>query len=499
MKISSNQSGALTATKNLVDFDIPAGMTYDLSKSYMVIHSSIETTDTHTAATGGTAQYPQFSGGTGVYNVFLNYSDLNTGGAPVTNRNFKNKHLVRNVSMYSQKAGMVEDIRRSDVLQYNLDQFRDDVDTKVNSSYNQISSLLGANAQNGVRWSPYRRFSPEGLEVSDELDREIRVGLSEVMNSCKNIWDGQKYGNTRVHAELSLGSLVVEPRLAASDSIWAATDGGGGIARNAILAGAGGDVPGVTTTRAYVSLEDAPFYVSQKIQFTGTIDGTNVTGFVRQIVSIEHLATGQLKLLFDTSLATGAFSATAVTIKGVDAATSAVNFDSAELVLYVTQKAAPPQIAFTTYKTEEDSFAGGTQYNHQYYLESDVQNIFWGSRVRDKTLGFEQAISTYRIREGGQDKTDRDVKHGSSLHTSRISRSFANSNMRIKNLSQASMQNDSRVSHLLSTDGQAMLVPLFMIGETCEVTEMPKLLDVNIVATTAFNLITLFKQMVKIM
>jgi hypothetical protein len=35
MKISSNQSGALTATKNLVDFDIPAGMTYDLSKSYI--------------------------------------------------------------------------------------------------------------------------------------------------------------------------------------------------------------------------------------------------------------------------------------------------------------------------------------------------------------------------------------------------------------------------------------------------------------------------------
>ena len=45
MKISSNQSGAITASKNLIDFDLAGGMVYDLSKSYIVIHSSIETTD----------------------------------------------------------------------------------------------------------------------------------------------------------------------------------------------------------------------------------------------------------------------------------------------------------------------------------------------------------------------------------------------------------------------------------------------------------------------
>ena len=76
MKISSNQSGAITASKNLVDFDLPSGMVYDLSKSYMVIHSSIETTDTNPVAAGNA------SGGTGVYNCFLNYkqdtdSDIN--------------------------------------------------------------------------------------------------------------------------------------------------------------------------------------------------------------------------------------------------------------------------------------------------------------------------------------------------------------------------------------------------------------------------------------
>lgn len=510
MKISANQSGSLSATKNLVDFDISDGLTYDLSKSYIVVHSSIDTTDSHptaqtkTDAGGGTgtAQHPQFSGGTGVYNCFLNYNDGTN-----SNRNFKNKHLVKNVSMFSQKSGMVEDIKRSDVLQYNLDLFKDDVDTKVNASYNQISSLNGPNAEDGVRWSPHRRFSPLGTDKSDDLNREIRVGLSEVMNSCKNIWDGTKYGTTRVHAELNLGDLVVVQKLGSADGIWAATDGT--TARQKIKADAtGGEVITMTTARTYVNpAEDSPFYVGQKVQATGAITGgVDITGFVRQIVEIEHIASGTsegaLLLTFDTSWGTGTIpNDTTITLKGVDAATSPINFDSAELVLYVTDKVAPDQIAFTTYKTEEDAFQNGTNYNHQYYLESDVQNIFWGSRTNDKTLGFENDITSYRIRESGQDKTDRDVKHDSSLHQSRISRAFANSNMRVKDLSQAVMNNANRASHLLaSAAGQQIFdVPVYMIGETCEVTEMPKLLDVNIVSSGGLNLITLFKQMVKIM
>ena len=79
MKISSNQSGAITASKNLVDFDLPSGMVYDLSKSYMVIHSSIETTDTNLVASGNA------SGGEGIYNCFLNYKQ----DAELTH-NFKN-------------------------------------------------------------------------------------------------------------------------------------------------------------------------------------------------------------------------------------------------------------------------------------------------------------------------------------------------------------------------------------------------------------------------
>ena len=494
MKISSNQSGAITASKNLVDFDLPSGMVYDLSKSFIVLNSSIETTDTHVAPSAGGAT-PAQSGGVGVYNVGVQYND----GA-VTNRHFKNKSIVRNVSMFSQSVGMVEDIRRSDVLQYNLDLYRDDIDTQVNSSYNQVDSLFGANAINGVKWSTYRRFSPEGNEASDNLEREIRIDLKEVMNSCNNIYDGNKYGNTRIHAELNISQLETIETLKAADAIWTATDGTG--LRNGVKADAtAGDKQSITTVRLYDNpAEDSPFYVGQKITFEGTIGATpdNLDGFVRQITAIEHLATKALKLTFDKVLATGTIASdTAVTMKGCDAASSTLNIDSAELVLYVTSQAPPPSLMFTTYKTEEDSFAGGgTNYNHQYYLDSNVQNIFWGSRSSDKQLGFEEKINSYRIRESGVDKTDRDVTYGSSLHLRRLQRAFANSGMNIRNYTAGILLNESRISHLIGqTNG--VDTPVYMIGETTQVGEMPKLLDVNIVANAAFTNITLFKQELK--
>ena len=493
MKISSNQSGAITASKNLIDFDIPAGMVYDLSKSYMVIHSSIETTDVAASATN--------TGGNGIANVGLDLKN------PTPDRYFKNKHLIKNVSMFSQNVGMIENIKRSDVLQFNLDLYRDDIDTQVNASYNQVASLFGAQAQNGVKWSPHRRLTGIGTEPSDNLDREIRIGLKEVMNSCNNIWDGVKYGSTRIHAEVSVGNLVAVQQLKGNDTLWAATDGG--VARGLILphTDATKDNITITTSRTYTNpAEDSPFFVNQKIGFSaGTVGAagstTNLATLKRMIVGIKHIASGALELTFDTTLGTGVLASAALpAMVGVTLSDIDLNFDSAELVLYVTDKPPPPQIAFTTYKTEEDSFSGGgNNYNHQYYLDSDVQNIFWGSRATDDTLGFEQKVSTYRVREAGVDKTDRDITYGSALHTQRIIRAFGNSGMRIKNYTSGILNNGVRISHLIGDGTNPIKIPVNMIAETTAIGESPKLLDVNIVATGGFTLITLFKQVLKIM
>jgi hypothetical protein len=70
--------------------------------------------------------------------------------------------------------------------------------------------------------------------------------------------------------------------------------------------------------------------------------------------------------------------------------------------------------------------------------------------------------------------------------------------MPIRNYTAGILSNESRVSHLIGTTGNVAL-PAYMIAEPTQVTEMPKLLDVNIVANAGFKLITLFKQIVKVM
>ena len=511
MKISCNQSGALTGTKNLVDFDIP-NMAFDLSKSYIAVHSSVTTDDLHTAPATGTsasADYPQFSGGVGVYNCMLNYND----GTSV-NRHYANKHLVRNVSMYSQNAGMVEDIRRSDVLQFNMDNYTKDLDQKINASSVEVSSLFSADAKTGIRWSPHRRMEGEGTDKSENLDREIRINLKDVMKSCDNIWDGQKYGNTRIHAELSLAQLAVLQTLTKADGIWAGTDGGADatekIARSKVLADTD-NVPKTTLTmeRVYKNAEaSSPFYVGQKITCSGTIGTDDFTAGanhrVRVITGIAIAAEGvgeRITLTLDKALGTGAIATNgAVDVSGCDAVTPAVVFETAELVLYATDRSPPPQLAFKTYKTEEDNFTGsGNNYNHQYYLESEVQNVFWGSRASDKVLGMEQVVNSYRIRESGKDKTDRDVVYGSSLHKNRIQRAFNNSGMAVKDFGEAVLTNTARRSQIISDNGTSMKIPCFMIAETTDIAEQPKLLDVNIVANNGFSQISLFKEVVKVM
>ena len=132
----------------------------------------------------------------------------------------------------------------------------------------------------------------------------------------------------------------------------------------------------------------------------GTVGATSPanarTGYVRQIVGIDHNSDGTLLITLDLTLGVGAIAG--ITVTGEDSATKVANFDSAELVLYVTDKTPPPMLAFATYRLEEDSFYTGTHYNHQYYLESDVQKCFWGARSNDDVLAFDGVMTSYRMR-----------------------------------------------------------------------------------------------------
>ena len=128
------------------------------------------------------------------------------------------------------------------------------------------------------------------------------------MNSCNNLFDGNRFGNTRVHAELNIAQIVVAESLNTADDIFTATDG---VARGIMsdVAGAGTDQITLTTTRTYANpKEDSPFYVGMKIKVTaGTVGGYARTGYVRQIVGIDHNSDGTLLITLDLTLGARCF------------------------------------------------------------------------------------------------------------------------------------------------------------------------------------------------
>ena len=87
------------------------------------------------------------------------------------------------------------------------------------------------------------------------------------MNSCKNIYDGNRFGSTRIHAELNIAQLEVAESLGLADTdIWTTADGSLGgefaLARGAIKDDTTTSTDRIVleTERAYVNPdEDSPF------------------------------------------------------------------------------------------------------------------------------------------------------------------------------------------------------------------------------------------------
>ena len=71
--------------------------------------------------------------------------------------------------------------------------------------------------------------------------------------------------------------------------------------------------------------------------------------------------------------------------------------------------------------------------------------------------------------------------------------------MDVKDFGEAVLTNTARRSQIISDNGTSMKIPCFMIAETTDIAEQPKLLDVNIVANAGFSQISLFKEVLKVM
>lgn len=451
VKIPANEGGIFTANNNRVSFNIPDDKYYDLSKSYIQLMASAE---------------PEAGKGIVCSRMMYNFDD----GAP-HNAYHRNSVLIKNIN-FSNMAGTVENIQRSDILSSAMANYQEDDDAVISHEYQDLFKVQPTSQSVNSLFADLNR---EGDVTSRNVrSQPVRIRCSEVMNFWKTKqYNGMKYGKGRLEMELNIDKVKPVQLLGArgldgnADPAGAAFDAGSLIPwengtqklNNFInlTATIGSDGTKIqigegAVPHVFNRLEDqALFWVGQQITIKAVIGAANGkevtnldTGVVRTISAIEYnrgeLATsnpqvgmngaynnnGSVTLLLDSAILTAALSAaetlTGIQCVGVDAVISPFQVDFAELVLEEvampdTSAGADAPIAYTSYSTEEFDTALTQNFQRVFTCEPEAKTLYitapyynFGNADKIATHSYQADIESYRIRIDNKDTSNRNIE-----------------------------------------------------------------------------------------
>lgn len=284
IKLNSRQGGPFTQQQNLCDFDIPADGTYDLSNSYINVFARI-------SGTSGGTNYPNLPSNdqrtSTLANVAVNWKD-----SPA--RSFYNIAMVKNCSLSTEQAGVLEDIRRVDILKQNLNEYAMNTDQKESLDYTRLSGRID---QSGERSSIFSLLFKEGSQTSQIIPGRIQIPMSQLFELGKmKEYPATNLGKSRIHLEMNLDKFEV---VDATDPHQRQT-----LHKFATItnSSASATLPCTWTSLSpYSRKEDSCFYVGQRvsIKYTSnhTIAAANAAIFAVQDVT----ATNQFQTLKATA------------------------------------------------------------------------------------------------------------------------------------------------------------------------------------------------------
>jgi hypothetical protein len=514
---NTNNQGAGTShfpmNQKHLDFAIPANSgVYDLSNSYMVLNTTFralpQTADAD-AINGDKAQLVCFS-----YDHDGSATAGNGGGVAVVPRG----SLVRNIQLYSQNKGMIESLRRQNLLKNVRYNFEKTAREKFDDPYafneflqdsQQVNNTMASNKSQVVVLNTNVNQVIDANGSKDKADTELRIPLHQILDFAKiDEYDTNHYGQTNIHMELAMDKLVEHDLTKDVDlSTQNGFDGANPI-------GKGDDQNGnpasnfVILSQSIVDPEqECPFHVGQQCTVTSTDsnDGSvnAVDAYITQI-SHDHGGINQapptnskkITLFFNRNVVSAVANATTITVKskGTDRLSYDVNFAELVLVRKNNVPNPPKQIEYTAYSIEEDHGNSLTTHKKTYFVEPNAQTLYILATNANQDVPLPtQAINSYRISIDGVDQTgNRDIKLGSALHRERIQRAYDNMGVPYK---------DSRNAVVLKLTnqetGNAGVLPMSAIVETMPLTEKTKLVEVEIVGAGALEDITLYKQLIK--
>lgn len=457
-----------TGNKNLVDYHIPANSgVYNLRESYIALNvSNTVVNDQANNCTGHTLADTDHTRVT-----FVTYKEDATprfAGAPFLVPP-TTAVVVKNAQMVSSTKGVIESLRRVDMLranQYSYVRNTENLSSNVNGLI--LTTEYGSNtcenrqpyaecvnvdqsSTSTVNGQPYK---------SIYRDHEIRIPLSEIFNFCQyaEMYDSNIYGQTHINLECQFDKLIPgNSNTNLSTTRYRGTTGEGFLGQMADLANSsGGNYTNINkamtnTTFGLDGIELSPYYVGMKVKLDNSASANNVVAKVTTITSIviydgssdikigdqtiafgNDLAVagnkGKLLLEFDGSyldaLANGA-NANGLVLRtdnlgGND--TQSLTIQNVDLVAKMVRgsEPAPKQIEYNKFDLEEDSFAivQDKILNRYYDLPPNCDSV-WLLLTRNQTYAVgsdNEKIDKYRITIDNVELSNRDIEMHSQLH-----------------------------------------------------------------------------------
>ncbi len=496
-KIESIQSGPFTDKKNLIDFHIPGGRQYDMSKSYVNLRANITSTD---AAATGT--------GAGVYNWAFNWS--NDGGATAVQDSFKNNALVKNVRLTSATSGVLEDIRRNDVLRQQLYAYTDNEEDCVGVSYKELNQR---NLQGNIKVAPGVEFFSEGSTKSVQNIVDVVIPMSHLVELGRSsALPCDKLGQLRLHMEMNFDKWIV--------SQLQGTGSGSGAVGTAFQFGvesntrfddsatAVGDLTTITCSQPFINADCSPYWVGQKIEVKGTKNpGATAVATKTTITAIAYdVASQKITLTVAdtiTNLAAGETLQT-ITIDGVNAGSLSLEWTQAQAVIVENSAMeSVDELVYNTYTNEEDSGAGQVSFSRMYNVEAEAFNVLLclPDTASDLTCSNNAAgtqYQDYRLRNNNVALTDRrvEISPRTPLYYDRVAMYLLNGALPLRNLHEKNIASnqfyDSRYT--------ATTKDLVFLGNPLPLTPQRKLLQVDINGATGqggVNKLLLYKSVAR--
>jgi len=501
-------------SNRLLDFLIPGNGTYDLGKSYISVNMEVN----NAVAAGAAVTGFDASTDTAAYNTEI---DFEGDTANTNNYLSDNASMVRNAQMFSQNRGMVESIRRVDTLRQMLWALENDKKEKQDGMYvmgtfngrrgpENRTSRLNQTVIRNVNNLGVADADPTTGRVSKSLARDFKIPLSDIFGVGNALWNGNVYGDTRIHLEMNMNKL----RLSFLGGFEDANNGPAGQAygamdaQNAVAQGTA--LTTLVTTLTYKDYQlNFPFYVGQAVEINATDSVAGAIAAHRGIIESidysnnnnnnppggnEKMTITMRNAWYTTPGAQGPANITAILVKALLAnpAGTSIKVNKAEIIL--NQQVGvdgPSEIDYRTYTTDEQNAAGAVNFFHQYDVEGNAQNLLIAHCAASEITPL-HVWGEYRLAIDNVDQTgNRSVAYGSNLQQDRILRFMNN---RGQNIS------DIGLKAIITNGAQANAgnqVPMYFILETLPLKATNKTVTLNLSAVAGVRDVIMYKEIVK--